>query len=588
MVNIMRSKNLITLLKVLITLGVYLSANYTLASELSASVNRTTISIQETLTLTIELNEQSLMSEPDFSGLSKDFDILSTSKSSNINLINGKFKGTTQWNLELMPKRSGKLIIPSFKLNNIKSKTIIINVSETPIQSKSSQKHDDIFVETTASKNEVYIQEQLFFTVRLYHQSQQIRNWSLSEPNIKDAHVISYEEPKQYYAMVDGLRYGVLERNYVIFPEKSGSLLLPVIRFNGIVSEASSSRSRYNFNQGKRVIRDSKPININIKSVPDSFKGKVWFPASNVSIEDSWSPDKMRFDAGEPVTRTITVIANGALGSHIPPIVARYSQSIKQYPDQANISDELKTNGAVGKRIESTALIPLKQEEINLPTVRIPWWDTDEDKMKYATLSSRKLSVSAETPSINQAPVPLADEPSIQQHTQTPSLPGASEKEENVFTIWQAISVGSLFFNLLLILFLFIFWQSNKKRDDISNQKRSQEKNSKKKQLKLIEKNILKACSSNDAKTARKNLIEWVQVFFDDQSLYSLDKVAERLDDENLIKCVHKLENSLYGHSGKLDWNGENLAMALKGLPKINNKAKKGKSDLPEIYPISS
>ena len=73
---------------------------------------------------------------------------------------------------------------------------------------------------------------------------------------------------------------------------------------------------------------------------------------------------------------------------------------------------------------------------------------------------------------------------------------------------------------------------------------------------------------------------------FDDYSLYSLDKIIEKFEDKNLIKSVQKLENSIYGHTGNLDWKGEKLAIALTGLPKLNKKAKQSKSDLPEIYPI--
>ena len=106
-----------------------LSAN---ASELTTSVDRTTISIQDTLNLTVELNEQALMSEPDFSELNKNFQILSTSKSSNINYVNGNYHGVTKWDFQLSAKKSGVLTIPSFKFNKLKSKAINITVTDSP------------------------------------------------------------------------------------------------------------------------------------------------------------------------------------------------------------------------------------------------------------------------------------------------------------------------------------------------------------------------------------------------------------------------------------------------------------------------
>ena len=556
------------------------------ANELTASVDRTTISLQETLNLTVESSEQSLMSEPDFSELNKNFQILSTSKSSNINFLNGNYHGVTKWNFQLSAKKTGKLTIPSFKFNKSKSKPIIITVTDTSTQSLNTQNHEDIFVESSVNKKSVYIQEQVFFTVKLFHQSQQINNWSLTEPEIKDAFVIRYEESRQYYTMLDGIRYGVLEKNYVIFPEKSGSLTLPSIRFNGVVSTPSSSRSRFNFNQGRRVARESNSIELTIKPIPDSFTGKTWLPASNVTIEEAWSPDKKQLKVGEPITRTITLKAKGSLGSLLPGINANFPKSIKQYPDQADISDALEPDGVSGTRIESIALIPLADEDLKLPAIRLAWWDTDEDKLKYAFLASKNFNVSAADIPATQTPAPTSLNTNSIQHK--PYSKDSSQELSDALNTWKITGYLSLLMNIALILLIGYLWKFRPSKENAPISQHNNTENSKASQLKASQKLLFKTCSENNAKAARQALITWAQVYFDDSSLYSLDNIILKCNNKELQKYIQELEYTLYGQKNAKSWKGQKLSNAIRSMPKKSKKERKKNKELPDLYPISS
>jgi len=560
-----------------------LSAN---ANELTASVDRTTIALQDTLNLTVELSEQSLMSEPDFSELNKNFQILSTSKSSNINFVNGNYHGVTKWNFQLSAKKTGKLTIPSFKFNKLKSKPINITVTDTPTQTLNKQSFEDIFVETSVDKKSVYIQEQVFFTVKLFHQSQQINNWSLSEPEINDAFLVRYEEPKQYYTMLDGIRYGVLEKKYVIFPEKSGSLTLPVIRFNGVVNKANSSRSRFNFNQGQRVVRDSNAIKLKVKPIPDSFTGKTWLPASNVTIEETWSPDKKQLKVGEPITRTFTLKAKGSLGSLLPGINANFPKSIKQYPDQEDISDALEPDGISGTRIESIALIPLKEEDLKLPAIRIAWWDTDEDKLKYAFLASKKFGVSAADIPTTQTITPTSLNTDSTQ--QKPYSKGISQDTLDSLNTWKITGLLSMIMNIALLLVIVYLWLFSSSKGNTPDSKVKNSDTSDTGHLKASQKLLFKACSENNAKATRQALITWAQAYFDDSSLYSLDRIILKFDNQELQKHIQQLEHALYGQKNAKNWKGQKLSTALRAVPKKPKKEIKKNKELPDLYPISS
>ncbi len=85
-------------------------------AELSATANRTVLDSNETLQLRVRLDAQAFRSEPDFSPLQKDFEILSNNRQQQYSSVNGKAESYTDWNLTLMPKRTGIILIPLTKI----------------------------------------------------------------------------------------------------------------------------------------------------------------------------------------------------------------------------------------------------------------------------------------------------------------------------------------------------------------------------------------------------------------------------------------------------------------------------------------
>ena len=85
------------------------------------------------------------------------------------------------------------------------------------------------------------MQEQLLFTVRLYYTINGIRNPQFTELEMEDSVIQLIGSPNQYEKLIDGVRYGVYEKRYVIFPQRSGPLEIPDILFRGEVTDGSSN-----------------------------------------------------------------------------------------------------------------------------------------------------------------------------------------------------------------------------------------------------------------------------------------------------------------------------------------------------------
>ncbi|MDH4318763.1 MAG: BatD family protein, partial [Desulfobulbaceae bacterium] len=99
------------------------------AEDLQVSVDRNRLAFGESFTLTVD-TAMKLTGEVDFSPLEQDFEILSTSKGSRINYINGQVEASTTWTLELSPKKEGQLTIPPLQINGSQSKAISITVDK--------------------------------------------------------------------------------------------------------------------------------------------------------------------------------------------------------------------------------------------------------------------------------------------------------------------------------------------------------------------------------------------------------------------------------------------------------------------------
>ena len=133
------------------------------ADTLVSRVDRNSISLNETLNLVVEYDEQVDSRSVDLSALQQDFEILNSSQGSQVRIINGRQDVSTNWNLTLLPRRSGQLLIPSFQVAGNFSEAITIEVTEPSATGARSQ---PINVEVELNSQSVFTMQQLLVTVR--------------------------------------------------------------------------------------------------------------------------------------------------------------------------------------------------------------------------------------------------------------------------------------------------------------------------------------------------------------------------------------------------------------------------------------
>ena len=528
---------------ILLVCSLILASN-TLAATLSATVDRKQVSENDNFRLFLRYDEQVGFSQPDLEVLKPNFRVVRQQKSNQFRSINGKTTSYTEWAVTLSPERTGELIIPAISFKGEKSQPIKITVNKLS-QAVKDKLAREFFFDIEVSTESAFVQSQIVYTEKLYYAINH-EDATLSEFKVTDAHVVSLGEVRQYTTTIDGQRLGVYERRFAIFPEESGELVIPGQRFTASIVNPYNRWSR-----GRPISVVAEPIRIDIKPMSTDYPQAPWLPSTQVSIQDSWSKKPSEWKTGEPVTRTIVIRAKGLSGSQLPGIALPVSDSLKYYPDQSEHTDDIDDTGITGIRQESLAIVPTMSGRVKIDEVRIPWWNTELNKIEYAIIPAQ---------TINVAPAAAQQQatPELTAQQTTPSTNVTSEDNEPQSGIWVIISLLLLISNLITA---FLLWR--KKAPLTAPDKIKQPDNAK------LKKALNKACINNDPSAIRSALKLWCQAEFADPSFSAL----KALNYGPLNNALDALDNQLFGQKQDDQYNGQILWTALKQAMKQTEQA---------------
>jgi len=172
--------------------------------------------------------------QPDLGPLKQDFDVLGRSTGSSIQIVNGKMSAQTEISLTLMPKHGGTLQVPPLKWDGETSPALTLTVGgnaaaaqpgNVPVPASGSA---HVFLTATLDQKQPYVQAADTLTVRLYT-DQPLFQASLELQPSNDVLVQQLGQDSQTSATRDGRSYRVIERKYLLFPQRSGKTRSPLM-----------------------------------------------------------------------------------------------------------------------------------------------------------------------------------------------------------------------------------------------------------------------------------------------------------------------------------------------------------------------
>lgn len=526
--------------------------SYAVAAQISVSFDRNPVGVDESFQIIFTANDTP-DNDPDFSPLEQDFEILGQTQSSNSSWINGRSSKSIQWTLNVVAKHPGSLVVPEVPFGNDVSQPASILVTQQGAATKTVDTDEDLFLEVEATPQSPYVQSQVLYTARLYRRIE-IGQAGLSEPELGDAVIERLGDDSNYNTQINGVNYLVVERKYAIFPQKSGSVTIKPL----VLTAEVLDNSRPNFNgffnsqTGRTKKITSKSVTLDVKPAPTTFTGRHWLSAEQLVLKEEWSGDNQEMKVGEPLTRTLRILANGATVGQLPELnVGQTDDKLKTYPDQPVLQEQKKPEGLIAFREEKIAVIPSKAGRYKLPAIEIPWFNTKSQKMEIAKIPETTITATEAVGTQSAPDTTIAPPAAEQQPQQIGTTPIIQPQQQNIW-VWIALFLAS---GWMITLAYFLIKRPTKNK--------VAEKSEPEIRLEDSVKSLKKACADNNATAAKDALLAWGRAR---NGATSLGAIAAESDTKLRDEILH-LNQVLYGKKAG-QWQGKNLFQAF-----IDNKA---------------
>ena len=522
------------------------------AQEVEISLDRNEIARGETITLTIRIYDQRQGMQLDLTPLTSQFDVLGTRTSSQIRSVNGAVEAWTDYIVTLFPLEEGELIIPELDING--TTTAPIQVTVTNEGPRSNQSNEELYLEIETNKESVYVQEQLLFTVRLYYTINGIRNPQFTELEMEDSVIQLIGSPNQYEKLIDGERYGVYEKRYVIFPQRSGPLEVPDILFRGEVTDGSSNFVFRNLNT-RRVTAFIEGITIDVLERPVAIQGNdFWLPVSNLTLEESWSTDINNLKVGDSVVRTVTMTADGLDGAVLPPFGPEEIEGLNLYPDPAEIERTFIEGAIVGTRIETTSIVPIASGNVLIPEISIPWWNINTNQQEVTIIPTTRLVIATITGEIPAEQTVASSENLEELLSQLPIVDQDMIDEQaeaefiEVKASWLNYTIATAFIIVMFSIYKLVIADNKREINEYLQRLKTQlaANYNPNNNERVAYKQLVGACGSNDLTTIRKTLITWCDHHIDSRYVISMEDILQQSESPALHEHVRNIQTALF------------------------------------------
>lgn len=586
-----------------------------------ANVSRTVIPEGESFQLYLRQNGNG--AKPDLSVLNEDFLITMERKSFKSSYVNGKTETFNENVLTLIPKKTGKVILPSIRAGKEKTKPVTLTVvaggqtlPDDPVARKQAQNvQPNVFIRYALKNEKPYVGQQIPLTVKLYAFVQTpLLDGTVIPPKADGVTAEQWGDAQRRREVVNNRTYDVLEYQYLLFAQKSGKLELSPAQFRGTVSDPNGRVEEMDdlFGMGgaglfsgffsqKSVAVQSSPVVLDVKPIPTEAGGG-WLPATDVAVSEDLTPPKQTISLGEALTRTVTVMASGARDTQIPDPVFVDGSDYKQYPGKTDSKNLFDNDGIVGVKTRQIVFMPTTAGSVVLPSMEIPWFNVKTGKMKKAVLPSRTILVTSDAANEQASakpalPVRIEDAESVEKQSakkESVFAEAFSEPVENTAeqkaarAFWEkyaaqpsmrlflaGIIAGGAVVGILWLIAHFMIFRTRSK---------TQEKEVKQ-NGNVDTRRLKEACLSGSAEKAHRALLEWGQAFWPENPPLTASELAKRMRGPALIGEVDILNGALYGEN-KTEWNGEDFWLAFKAaLADEKKKPEEEKIPVPPLYP---
>lgn len=358
----------------------------------------------------------------------KGFDVLmgpSRAQQSSTQIINGNVSSTSSitFTYILMAEKEGTFNIPGASIvadgQSVTSNSLTIKVlppdkadgagggnqgssgSSRGQAAGSKITNQDLFITATASKTNVYEQEAILLTYKIYTLVD-LRTLIPKMPDLKNFHTQEVELPNQKTWSLEhynGRNYQTtVWSQYVLFPQQTGKLEIPSISFEGTIAQRVQTDDPFDafFNGGSNYVEVKKnlvtpKLVVNVKPLPEGKPANFSGGVGEFNISSSINTRELK--TNDAITIKLIISGTGNLKLINTPEIA-FPKDFEVYDPKIDNKFNLTREGLSGSKVIEYLAIPRHAGNFTIPPVEFSYFDLKTNS--YKTLKTEPYALKVE------------------------------------------------------------------------------------------------------------------------------------------------------------------------------------------------
>ncbi|MRJ41082.1 MULTISPECIES: BatD family protein [Idiomarina] len=571
-------------------------------TEVIASVDRNPVLAGQLFNLTVTVNDDIDQDEINAEQQLNQFRIVNSRSSRSTRVINGDMSRTTTFVFSLQaPQQVGTVTIPALSVGDVSSQPIELTLLASD-QADALSESQPAFIRTSVESTQVYVQQQFKLISRLYLAAN-LHSGNLIAPELADAEITQFGQDQENYEIIDGKRYQVYQRTYLITPQRSGQFTLNGPMFEGLISKDSGRSIFSSMSTTEPVTASAEPIELLVQPIPSSWQGD-WLPADLVTLTLETDIDPaQQLQQGQPLTLTLRTTAMGVSPDQLPALQLPDIAGVSIYPETPQLNQAVRNGNLIAQRSQTIAIIPRQGGTLELPSFRLPWFNTRTQQQQVASTDQLTFSVAMngsatanEYPSnptdVSSAPSQAPSAPEMNQ--QGPAASAQSSSPNNRLWYWLAALFAALW---VITLSLFAsYWrrQQRQSRQPQTNATSTASDSDRHALSGALWHQLQQACQANQAAATNQALRAWANSILG-QPIHDLTELSRHFAHPPLTSQINHLLSCRFGHHSvasapdQPSWQeGKALLRSLQAAYKNyvkSSKTKQQQNVLPALYP---
>ncbi|UKE71274.1 BatD family protein [Xanthomonas cerealis pv. cerealis] len=548
------------------------------AAATRAWLDRDSIGAGESVTLNIETDQG--LAAPEYAPLRVQFALSDEVNSRQMQMVNGQVTAKSLFGVALTPRGTGTIEIPSLRVGNERTAPLRLQVTAAaPAPAGSTRGGDpaqlgntDVFVQTVADDAQPYVQQSVGVVVRLYL-GVPLTSGELDLDPPAGAALQRIGDDVQSRREIDGRMFTIVERRYLLVPERSGPLTLPGARFRG---RGPSGFFDDYFGRGGDLTAHSATHTLQVRAQPANAP-QPWLPLHDLRLRYTATPQ--RAAVGEAADIVVEASARGATQAQFPELPTPSVDGAQVFAEPPQFDEKFVDGSPQLKITRRYSIVPQTAGPLRVGGLHVPWWDVAAGAAREATLPDLHLQVlpgrvapvtptSVAAPSVDAAPAANAVTPT---HAMSGWL--------GAFPLWMALAA---LFALLWLATLVWGWRRGRAWRAPAGAHAA-------------------SSASSAASTAPRaryglpdlrkaldggGLDEVAAILCAQAGVADLDALLTRLDDPAQREAVLRLQRARWGDAGDVPGARAALRAAFWAGPHWRDTPRKqSKGDLPPLYP---